>query len=324
MKTFVRVSEVWVPTGSRGALELGQGSYGDLDAFAELSRSMRFEYDVGLPGKAWARRRPVVLRSFENSYFQRTAAAHAAGLATAIAIPIFAGDVLTSVLVLFCADDPDLVGAIEIWDDRERHDGLLRLSEGFYGAASAFEWISKSASFRVGHGLPGIVWASGMPRVLPDLGRTSHFLRADAALKLGIEHGLGIPCGGGHTATSVVTFLSSCDTPIAHRFEVWIPSSDRKGLVFHEGYCDFDPDIDAHLAKQTVESGSGAIGRTMRTGVPMIVDDLSRDESAALRRAHDVGLRSVLTMPVIEDGAIRAVVTMYFGAEESVGLHSAA
>lgn len=310
-KTFVRVSEVWVPSGHGGTLELGSGSYGDLAWFGELSRTLNFAYDVGLPGKAWATRKPVVLRSFEGSCFLRTEAAREAGLSTALAIPVFAGDVLTAVVVLFCGNDPSLVGAIEIWEDDKQQAGELRLSSGFYGAASAFEWISRSASFRAGHGLPGVVWATGMPRILPDLGRTSHFLRADAALRLGIEHGLGIPCGGRSGTASVVTFLSSCDTPIAHRFEIWVPNPAGDGLVFHEGYCDFDPDIDAHLAKSRIESGDGAIGRCMRTGVPSIVEDLRCDPSAALQRAAEAGLHSVLAIPIIEDGSIRAVVTMY-------------
>ena len=59
----------------------------------------------GLPGQAWEQGRPLVLKIFENSYFRRTAAAHAEGITCGIAVPIYAGDFLTSVLVIFCGDD---------------------------------------------------------------------------------------------------------------------------------------------------------------------------------------------------------------------------
>src|SRR5688572_12500964 len=98
MKTFVRVTEVWIPTRDRTALELGEGAYGDLEAFGEQSRGMRFAFDEGLPGRAWSARRPLLLRSFEDSCFLRTEAARKAGLKVAVTIPIFAGDVLTAVV----------------------------------------------------------------------------------------------------------------------------------------------------------------------------------------------------------------------------------
>ena len=41
---------------------------------------MRFGFDEGLPGKAWAAGHPIILKEFENSYFKRTEAAKAVGL----------------------------------------------------------------------------------------------------------------------------------------------------------------------------------------------------------------------------------------------------
>lgn len=310
MKTFVRVSEVWVPTADRSSLALSSGSYGALEPFREVSRVMRFGYGQGLPGKAWQSMKPVVLHSFEGSFFLRTEAARAAGLSTAVAIPFFDGDEIASVVVFFCGSDSDLVGAIEIWEDVDGSENELRLTEGFYGAASSFEWVSRAAAFRAGHGLPGLVWASGMPQIIPDLGRTSHFLRADAALRSGIEHGLGLPCGS-DSSPAVVTMLSGSETPIARRIEIWVPAAGGDALRFHDGYCDLDPDFGADLALSSIASGAGSIGRAMSERVPQILVDPATEDSVVMSRAARVGLRSMLAMPILSEGRLVAVVTMY-------------
>lgn len=310
MKTFVRVSEVWVPTTDRGALALASGSYGALEPFREVSRVMRFGPGQGLPGRAWQSGRPVVLTSFEGSFFMRTDAAHAAGLSTAVALPFFDGDELASVVVFFCGSDADLVGAIELWEDADGSDNELRLTAGFYGAASSFEWVSRTAAFRAGHGLPGLVWASGLPQIIPDLGRTSHFLRADAALRLGIEHGLGIPCGSSDSP-SVVTFLSGSETPIARRIEIWKPNAAGDGLVFHDGYCDLEPGFASDLALITVPSGVSPLGRAMRDRIPQILVDPASDTSLVMSRAARAGLQSMIALPVVVDEKLAAVVSLY-------------
>ena len=112
VKPFISASEVWVPEGDR--LILAEGDYGDMDAFAAASRRESFALGEGLPGKAWAEARPVVLKGFDGSYFKRTEAAKAAGLTSAVAIPVFAGNTLKSVLVLLCAADDVRTGAIEL------------------------------------------------------------------------------------------------------------------------------------------------------------------------------------------------------------------
>lgn len=311
MKTFVRVSEVWVPSADGSCLELAEGLYGAQDAFRELSRAMRFAHGEGLPGQAWSSGKPVVLQSFEGSFFLRTDAAKAAGLATAIALPFFDGSEIASVVVLFCGDDPDLVGAIEVW---EADAGLLHLRQAFYGSASSFEWVSRKASFALGCGLPGTVWASGLPQILPDLGRTSHFLRAEAALRIGIEHGLGIPCGRGDDLC-VVTLLSGMDTPIAQRIEIWVPNVARDALDYHDGYCDLDPDFD-RIPPHGIRLGEGAIGRAFATRRPTTANDLAAEPGEAMRRANKARLRSMLALPVLCDDALCAVVALYTGASD--------
>lgn len=312
MKTFVRVVEVWVPSKDGSCLELSEGFYGTQVAFRDLSRTMRFARGEGLPGQAWETGRPVVLRSFEGSFFMRTEAAKAAGLASAVALPFFDGAAIASVVVLFCADDPDLIGAIEVW---ETDADVLRLRQGFYGSASTFEWVSNQTSFRPGCGLPGTVWASGLPQILPDLGRTSHFMRAEAALRVGIEHGLGIPCGRGDDLC-VVTLLSGKETPIAERIEIWIPAAAGDAVDYHDGYCDRDPDFDRY-PPNAILRGEGAIGRALATRRPTISNDLGAEPGDAMRRSKKAGLDSALALPILCDDALCAIVTLYAGAADS-------
>ena len=71
---------------------------------------------------------PIVLRQFEISSFQRTEAAHAAGLTCAIAIPLLAGDYLMAV-VMFCGDDAAHAGAIELWRNNPADSADMTLAD---------------------------------------------------------------------------------------------------------------------------------------------------------------------------------------------------
>src|SRR5882757_1967184 len=87
MKTFIRVTEIWVPSQDRSKLQFLDGLYGPLGEFRAVSEQMRFGYDEGLPGKAWAKGHPIILKKFESSYFKRTEAAKAVGLTCGVAVP---------------------------------------------------------------------------------------------------------------------------------------------------------------------------------------------------------------------------------------------
>ncbi|MCP5365857.1 MAG: GAF domain-containing protein, partial [Hyphomicrobiales bacterium] len=114
-QTFIRAIEIWVPCKNRRRLELGAGLYGPLSEFETASHAISFGFDEGLPGKAWAAGHPIVLKNLTGSYFKRGEVAQAAGLTCGVALPIFAGSFLLAVIVLFCGDDRNHVGAIELW-----------------------------------------------------------------------------------------------------------------------------------------------------------------------------------------------------------------
>ena len=292
MKTFIRIIEYWVPTEDGSLLEFGGGLFGESTRFAAVSNNLCFGRGEGLPGHAWDTGHPIVLKELEGSYFRRAAAARAAGLTCGIAVPIFKGDKLSAVAVIFCGDDEAHAGAIELWgnDPEESHD--MTLVDGYYGTTGdTFEFISRATAFRRGNGLPGMAWESQKPVFLPDLGKGSGFLRADGAIKVGINRGFAIPCSTLDGSNYVMAFLSALATPIARRVETWEPDASGTALRRTLGFSEVQgtsstPDI--------VPLGDGGpLARAFATGVPAVAEPM-------------------IAIPVAPQGRITAVMALHF------------
>src|SRR5690606_34828218 len=73
-----------------------------------------------------------------------------------VALPLFTGPDLSSVVVLGCYSEAGRRGGVEVWEPTAEDD-LVRV-EGFYGGLSGFEMASRSTRFARGVGLPGITW----------------------------------------------------------------------------------------------------------------------------------------------------------------------
>ena len=154
-------------------------------------------------------------------------------------MPIFAGDFLTSVLVIFCGDDEAHAGAIELWHNDPAASSDMTLDDGYYGTtADTFEFMSRRTSFRRGNGLPGIAWESGLPVFFEDLGKSARFLRADTAQKVGINRGFAIPCPvrGATSGCSPSSPRSARRSRAASRSGS--PTSTRERLHLHGGFCE--------------------------------------------------------------------------------------
>ena len=306
----MRVIEIWVPDGTGTLLEFGAGLYGAARGFGALSRRMCFGRGEGLPGRVWASRRPIILKQLADGYFLRARAARAEGLTCAVALPVFAGDELRAVVVMFCGDDEAHVGAIELWHNDAAASTDLKLDEGYYGGtAEVFEFVSRHSAFRRGFGLPGLAWDSGLPMFMPDLGKSTRFLRADSARKVGINRGFALPCATPGRDSFVMCFLSALATPIARRFETWLPEAQGRHLRRSEGFCEQGGTLaDAGVS---IEPGQGAIGRAFAEGMPMIVETLDELPPALAADAGAAGVTALLALPVWRDGAVAAVVAWY-------------
>lgn len=304
-KTFIQVAEVWVPENDR--LVFGSASYGTLEAFSQASRRESFAKREGLPGKAWADGRPVVLKEFDGSYFKRTDAAKAAGLTSAVAIPVFAEDTLKAVLVVLCGNDDEHVGAIEVWEDK---NDVLMLDAGYYGTATDFEWVSKHTHFPRGQGLPGGVWAAQTPILMRDLGSGYAFVRSESAGKAGLSTGLGLPIPTPAGTSFVLTLLSAVNTPIARRFEIWDARATRVGAtkkaVLTDGICEREgplwsnqnPPLDA----PTTDAWQGPIGQVLGSGLPFVQSD-----AAGL----PAGYAHMIALPIYQNSELAHVVAWY-------------
>lgn len=306
-RSFIEVTEVWTPDAETGRLTLASGIYGDLHDFKAASDDESFAEGEGLPGKAWAEARPVVLNGFRGSYFKRTAAAEAAGLTTAVAIPVFAGSILKGVLVFLCADDDERVGAIEIWHEGSEQSGVMRLADGYYGAAKHFEWVSHRTQFPRGQGLPGGVWAAGAAMLMRDLGNSYRFIRAESAGAAGLTTGLGLPVEVPDKELLVLTLLSARGTPIARRFELWNAvggaGTDSQDMILVDGLCEHEGALWDTPKRANV--WQGPIGQVAATGVPLA-------RAGADAPGLPAGYSAVVAMPVHRGGRLTQIAAWYF------------
>jgi len=312
MKTFIRVVELWVPDRTGTRLEYGGSLCSDkFSEFREISENTLFAYDEGLPGRAWAAGHPIVLTEFSNSYFKRADEAREVGLTCGVALPVFAGEFLMAVLVLLCGDDAKHVGALELWHNDPEVSHEMGLVDGYYGTADMFEFNSRHTKFPRGFGLPGRVWKAGMPLIIKDLHNSKRFLRWEEASEIGINCGVGIPYKTANDQTWVMTFLSAQATPIAARFEVWVPDASRTALVFQSGDCSSGTDLDALYASKAIRRGEGSIGGAWATGVPVINENLKLDETVPAPLASASGLNQIVALPVIDNALLKAVLAWY-------------
>ena len=308
---FIRATEVWIPTRDRSRLELASGLYGPLQAFEQISKNITFAHGEGLPGRAWAEGHPIVLTDLVNSYFMRAEQASAAGLTCAIAVPIFAGQFLTSVLVLFCGDDHEHIGALEVWHTPDG-SSQMKLLDGYFGNAEKFKIAARHTQFGCGIGLPGQVWQSGMPIILADMGQSTRVLRWETAQQVGINRGIGIPCGRDGDDPYVLTMLSALGTPIAHRFECWLPNENHDSISFLSGFCEKDPKLNRNLNGATINIVDGGVAaRILLGGIPVISTNLLEEAPAIANSAGKAGYETLVAMPIIKDAKVKAIVAWY-------------
>ena len=310
--TFILATEVWVPGPSGDILLRSDGIYGALKPFEAASADHGFARGQGLPGCAWEESRPILLTDLSHPSFVRAASAAQAGLAAAVAIPVFSGKAIKGVLVLFCGGADAHVGAIEIWRGESER---MVLDAGFYGAAQEFRGVSEGISFQRGQGLPGGVWGANAPILMRDLGSSAGFVRSTAACAAGLATGLGIPIATPSGVPYVLTLLSGRVTPIARRFELWDVSPARGGrgawATLIDGLCDiegplWDSDRGVHpgevRSSRTVLPWQGPVGRALATGAPV----------AEPNAAGPIRYAGMVALPQHVHGEVARIAAWYF------------
>lgn len=295
MKTFIRVAEVWLPDTGQTVLTYGAGvSSPGAEGFCTSSRGLRFQPGEGLPGLAWQQGRPMLLKQLHGLPFLRAEAARAAGLSSAIAMPVFVRGALTAVLVLFCGDDDEQAGAIELWRNDPRITTDMTLVDGVYShGADALEAVSLDTYLPRGTGLPGLAWQQGRAVFMEDLASAPRFLRGDTARAAGIDRGLALPWPAQTQAEYVVALLSSARTPVARRVEGWGPGDAVRTLRRSFGFDEAEGALgDATLA---LGEAQGPVGDAYASGIPQL-------------RADAQG--AVVAVPIVSEGEVAEVVVL--------------
>lgn len=314
-KTFIKVVEIWVPSATQNRLVMVDSMSGGFEGFHAKSQERSFAYGEGLPGIAWSTGRPQIITNIAYSFFRRKEEAIKAGLSSAMAIPIFSGEFLLAVIVLLCGEDENHTGAMELWGRRMPGAQTLQLMDGYYGNLKNFEWISRQLEFEQGAGLPGAVWQGMMPVIMPDLGHSKSFLRAQIASEAGISTGIGIPFRSPRGDDYALTFLSAMGTPVARQFEIWIPDLQRESLFLLARHSEIpDTDITSSVeispgSEKKVKRGEGIMGGVWMTGRPAISHKPKED---GLLQDGSAKLLSALVFPVIENGRLKAIINMLF------------
>ncbi len=306
--TFIRATELWVPTNDGSNLDLVKGIYGsDVGHFEAVSRGGRVAYGEGLAGKTWERGQPIILKNLDIVLFQRRQAAISDGLTCAVSLPIFVDDVLQSVLLLFCNEEQLRIGAIELWCAPEG-EAEISLVDGFFGAATDFEAITREAAVPRGVGLAGMVWETGVPLIVADGAPMDNFPRHEDAKRSGFHCAVGWPCAVRGSGVWVMEFLSAPRSPIAGRFESWLIQPDGH-FRFESGFCESNEDL---AARWNVPIAVAAFAEVARTLIPILTSDLPLELGAVGHAAAGAGLTSAVVLPILGCGRPNAILTWYF------------
>ena len=173
----------------------------------------------------------------------------------------------------------------------------MTLVDGYYGTTGdTFEFISRATAFRRGTGLPGMAWDAQKPVFLPDLGKGSGFLRADGAVKVGINRGFAIPCSTLDGISFVMAFLSA------------LRDADRAPRR----------DLGARRQRHAPAPHARLFGSRSRTTIRAIAmaTAMRRRDDGAIARAFASGVPAaaepMIAIPVAPQGRITAVMALHF------------
>lgn len=310
MGNFIKVIEIWTPAPEQQGLKLADAIYGKYGGLKQASEQCIFAYDEDLPGKAWSTATPQIISGPDHPYLHHMDPVARAGINTGLVIPIFTGEFLNSVVVILCGEIQNRAGAIELWGKRDDKASELSLLQGYYGSLQKLEQATQRIQFARGSGLPGSAWDYHIPMVVEDMIATRLFKRASAAVIEGITAAIGLPFSYYTNKEYVLTFLSAHSTPIAQRFEIWIPERENEHLFFHAGICQKGEDLFALHNKTHIRRGEDILGKVWLTGTPAISHDLVKDQ--LINKSETTELTTGFVMPMIEEGFLKSVVVFMF------------
>jgi PAS domain S-box-containing protein len=116
------IALLWLPTADGALLRLGTSwnrADAGLDEFVRVCERLTFAPAVGLPGRVWSRARAEWIEDLDVPGYPRSRRAGAAGLRSAVALPVTAGDRVVGVIELLATslrvregDELELLGTV--------------------------------------------------------------------------------------------------------------------------------------------------------------------------------------------------------------------
>lgn len=303
--SFLQAVEVWMPQGAH--LLRSSAAYGDHEGFASRRLSPLLRKGEGLAGTVFGSGRPEVWREL-GPPFERAESDRTDALEAAVALPFYVGARLIAVTVFLCGTRAMTSGCIEVWEPSPLRE-LVHVA-GYYGNLTSFERLSRVMRFQAGSGVPGLTWQSGLPMVVPDLGGSASFLRAQAAREYGVQSGLSIPLYRAGAVAQVVLLLSVAKSPLARAFEVWMPDANGHLHVSEAFYEASLAGFGADNRSVEFVAGAGLVGKVFESGLPLAMDRRANETftghvgCAAAKIALAVGL------PIHDGRRVRAVVVL--------------
>ena len=198
--------EIWEPNELRELVH-ADGYYGNLTAFENLSRVMRFQAGNGIPGLTWQRGLPIVVSDLgASTSFLRASAARELGIESGLSIPLYKSGRIANVTLLLSVAVTPLARAFEVWMLDPL--GHLHIAEAFYEPnLRAFGEQNRSVEFAAGVGLVGKVYESNLPLAL-DIGAGEAFTGHVGAQAAGLRLAVGLPIHDGRRLRAVVVLLA--------------------------------------------------------------------------------------------------------------------
>ncbi len=306
---FIKAIEIWQPANDSQSLELADCYYEKADEFGATSKNLQFRYNEDLVGRAWAEGRPLICQDLKAEFFSRWDVAQGANFSCVVAVPIFAVDSIKSVLLLFCGGSEEQGGAIEIWH-KPHGSNEIGCADGYFRTDEQFIEDTQKVKFMRGFGIAGIVWGTQLPFIMTNLGRNKRFVRSASALRNGLVRGIGMPCGRKtDDETWVLTLLSSVKSPIAGRFEYWIPQEE--GLMFSNGVCAYETGLSDAYRDLTLSLNEGTMVDVWKRGIPALSTNLADEPEAIAVSTRSAGLSMKVALPVFWGEQVSAVAAWY-------------
>lgn len=308
---MIAAAEVWTPLGDGSGIELAQTLAEPAIAEALPTQGDRLLGGEGLAGQAWAREVPLLISQITPQEFPQAEALKERGVAAAVALPTFDRGKVSAVLLLYLRGGEGVQAGVEFWAGRSgQHE--LSISDAHHGDLDRFAKISRYVNFPIGSGLPGKVWETGRPRVMPNLSQSPDFLRSTGAESDGLTVGFGLPLIRGLELRGVLLTLDSPSTYAARVYEVWeLAASDQAAAMRCTQSAHLDaPEFTKAGGRLNRQPGVGLVGKAWASRRPEIAMKLSDTEPGRDEAADQDGLTHGIAIPVLIADEVRAVALM--------------